>query len=467
MRDVSRLGMTLRATILSAVASASVLSSVNIAIPDLIAVFDVTAATATWVPLSYLLTSAAILVPAAHLSQVIGPGRLFLYGTAVASVAACVVCFAQSWPQIIFGRALQGIAAGCMFAVIPALITSLVAAKERGEKLGVQLSATYFGLAAGPFIGGVLMDLMSWRAVFLFPAPLFFAAFFIGLRVFDDTDAATLRWRDYDRIGAVLYVLSIVLIVIGTSNLPTPSAVLATAVGVFFLVLFVGHAKRRDNPVFDISLFLTNRLFTRSCGAAVMMYAAFFSTSFLISLYLQDIAGIEPFWTGLILVTQPCLMFLLTRWAGAWSDRVEPKWPASLGLFMNAVGILLLASADASTGLSRIVLGLALSGLGMALFSSPNQNAMMGAVDRSQLSTASSSIGVMRLVGQIISMASVAIAFTLAARWNLAGEAISSTAEESLLRGLRAALFIAAGCCAVGIILSWARGALRTPEKSA
>jgi nitrate/nitrite transporter NarK len=172
------------------------------------------------------------------------------------------------------------------------------------------------------------------------------------------------------------------------------------AAGAAFLLV----ESRVQRPILPISLLLSNRVFAFSNLAALINYGATYSIGFIMSLFLQYIKGMPPHRAGMVMIVQPLLMMLFSPLTGMLSDRVEPRIPASGGMGCITIGLLLLTGLNADSSMLRIVGTLMLLGLGFALFSSPNTNAVMGSVDRSSLGIASATVGTMRLLGQVFSM---------------------------------------------------------------
>ncbi len=144
-----------------------------------------------------------------------------------------------------------------------------------------------------------------------------------------------------------------------------------------------------ESPVLNIGLLAANRAFAFSNLAALINYGATFAVGFLLSLYLQVVRGLDPGAAGLVLITQPVIQALFATPAGRLSDRVEPRYVASAGMGLTAVGLALLTLLTAATPMTWIVASLVLLGFGFALFSSPNTHAVMSSVDRSLYGLAS------------------------------------------------------------------------------
>ncbi len=203
-----------------------------------------------------------------------------------------------------------------------------------------------------------------------------------------------------------------------------------------------------------MSLFRRNAVFALSNLSALINYAATYALSFLLSLYLQYIKGLSPRTAGLIMLAQPLMMAAFSPLAGRLSDRIEPRIVASAGMAMSAAGLFLTAFLTSQSSLAVIVAILLLCGLGFALFSSPNTSAIMGSVPPRQYGVASATTGIMRLIGQMLSMGIAALIIAL-----YVGEVeITATQHPAFLRAFRAGFFLCAGLCCVGILASLGRG---------
>jgi MFS family permease len=221
--------------------------------------------------------------------------------------------------------------------------------------------------------------------------------------------------------------------------------------------VFIVLEKQIKNPVLDVGLFTGNATFGFSSLAALLHYSATFSVAFLTSVYLQSVRGMSPQAAGLVLVAQPVMMALFSPLAGRLSDRIEPRAIASAGMGLVVIGLILLSLVDVRSSTATIVASLLVLGLGYALFSSPNMNAIMTSVHRAYFGVASATVGAMRLIGQMLSMA-VAMLILSVRVGNIPMERADPAA---LVDGIRLAFLIAAALCVLGVFASLARGKLR------
>jgi len=187
-----------------------------------------------------------------------------------------------------------------------------------------------------------------------------------------------------------------------------------------------------------------------------------YAVTFLLSLYLQYIKALTPQQAGLILIFQPVIQFLFSPAAGRLSDKIEPRILASLGMTLTAMGLFLLIFLGSGTPLWVIITILVLLGLGYALFSSPNMNAIMGSVERKSYGVASGMLATMRLIGQMLSMGIATILFAL----YLGRVEITPELYPAFLSSTKAAFVTFTILCVIGIFASLARGDIRHAQNS-
>lgn len=446
-----------RATIvmiwLSSVATAMMLAAVNVALPDIAHDLGVDAVTLSWIPMAYLMASAACVLAFGRLADMYGRKRVFLLGTAGVVVASLIAAAAGDIATLLGGRLLQGVCAAMLFATQIAIISSVYPPARRGAAIGSAISAIYLGLALGPLLGGWLVGVWSWRATFLLHVPLSLAVLYIGLR------HLPIEWRSdergaFDVQGTLLYAVAVVVLMMGLTHLPGLPGVAMLVAGAAGLWLFFRHAHGHPHPIFDVELFYSNRVFTLSCVASLVMYTSTFANVVLVSLYLQYLKGVTPATAGLIMMAQPLVMTALSPLAGRSSDRVEPRVLASLGMALTALALGGLATLDAASPLLATIGCLLLTGLGFSLFSSPNANAIMSAVARGAYSQASSAMSVMRVLGQLTSMGVVAMVFAVL----LGPVAITPVIYADLGHAISICFALGSALCALGVFLSLARG---------
>ena len=431
-------------------------SSVNIALPSIGREFAMDAVLLGWVATAYLLAAAMFLVPFGRIADIYGRKKIFISGITIYTLASLLSGGAPSAVVLIVFRVLQGIGGAMIFGTGVAILTSVFPAGERGKALGINVAAVYLGLSLGPFLGGVLTEQLGWRSIFFANVPLGFIVIALTLWKLKG-EWAEARGERFDGIGSVLYSLTLVAIMYGFSQLPRMTGIWLILVGLVGGGGFFAWEMNRESPVFDIRLFKGNRIFMFSNLAALINYSATFAVAFLLSLYLQYVKGYSPQWAGFIIVVQPVVMTVFSPFAGWLSDRVEPQIVASIGMTLTAVGLSLFAFITTTTAVGFIIAALILLGIGFALFSSPNTNAVMGSVTRQFYGVASATVATMRLVGMMFSMGIALLIFAV----YLGRVQITPEYYPLFLKAMKTAVIIFALLCFGGIFASMARGKAR------
>jgi EmrB/QacA subfamily drug resistance transporter len=428
-------------------------TSINIALHSIGQEFRINVVTLSWISIAYGLAAAMLLVPFGRMADIHGRRKVFLAGMVGYTVVSFLCTLSTSETMLLVLRALQGATDAMMFGTSTAIVTSVYPPEERGKALGIVVAAVYSGGALGPVIGGPLTQALGWRSIFWLTTLLGACAVAITLWKMRG-EWADARGQKMDVIGSVLYGLGLLGVMFGFRLLPHLTGAWLVAAGAVVLVAFVFRENRIPFPVLDMSLFRRNVVFALSNLSALINYAATFSLSFLLALYLQEIKGFGPGTAGLIMLAQPFMMAVFSPLAGRLSDRVEPRFVASTGMAMSAAGLLLTAFLGGDSPLGAIIAILVLCGLGFALFSSPNTSAIMGSVTRPHYGVAAATTGVMRLVGQMLSMGIAQLILAL----YVGAVALGPGMHPAFLKAFRAGFLLSAGLCCLGIIASLARG---------
>ena len=435
------------------------LSSINIALPVIGKEFKTDAILLSWIATSYLLAAAVCLVPFGKLADIHGRKKIFMTGMSLFTLTSFLSAISVSAPMLIVFRIFQGAGSSMCFATGMAILVSVYPPKERGKVLGIAVAATYSGLSCGPFFGGLIVHLFSWRSIFLINIPFGVAIIFlVFFKLKGEWKGA--EGQKFDFTGSIIYATAIFAFMYGISILPETLSIILILTGLVGSVAFVKWETIVASPVFEIQLFISNRTFAFSCLAALINYSATFAVAFLLSLYLQYIKGLTPQGAGTVLVFTPIMMAVFSPFAGKLSDKVEPRVISSLGMVLTTLGLMLLILLDNQTRLMYITAIMVILGLGFALFSSPNMNAIMGSVDKRFFGIASASVGTMRLLGQMLSMGIVTLIFAL-----FIGRAqITPEYYPMLINSTKLMFIISAGLCICGIFFSLYRGRLRPDE---
>ncbi|HOU55812.1 MAG TPA: MFS transporter [Smithellaceae bacterium] len=445
--------IVLLATTISSFTTPFMGSSVNVALPAIGRDFSMDALSLSWVASSFLLAAAIMLVPLGRLADLFGRRIFFLSGSLIFSLSSLLSIWPETESLFIALRVVQGIGAAMVFSTGTALLVSAYPAGERGKMLGINIAAVYTGLTAGPFIGGLLTQHLGWQAIFIVNAALGLAAAVLAVRLEKEALPAA-AGESFDLGGSFLYATALFALMYGFSRLPSLSgAVLIAGGGVCFMVFIRGQLKKRSGLI-NLHLFMGNRVFAFSNLAALIHYCATFAITFLLSLYLQHVKGLSPSQAGFVLVIEPLLQAVFSPLAGRLSDRYEPRIISSIGMSITVVGLAGLIFIASDTPLYGIVCCLALLGIGFALFSSPNVNAVMSSVEDRFYGLASATQATMRMVGQMLSMGIAMLVFA----WIIGNHGIDHENGALLMVSAKSIFAILAAICTAGVFASLARG---------
>lgn len=435
-------------------------SSINLALPSIGKDLGANAIGLSWVISSFILSSAIFLIPFGRLADILGRKKIFTGGLLLFTLSTFVIIFSKTLTFLIVLRIIQGISGAMIFGTSLAIITSVFAPGERGRAMGINITAVYLGLSAGPVIGGFLTQYLGWRSIFAFLVP-FGLASLVLIKIKIKAEWADSQTEKFDKTGSLFYAVSLFSLIYGFSKLPSASGWIFISAGIILSVLFFLYEKRIDHPVFDVRLMLHNRVFAFSGIAALIHYSATSAIGFFISLYLQYLKGFDARTAGFIMISQPVMMALLSPLAGKLSDRFNPGVIASYGMGLTAAGLIMLCLVNEKSPLIFIISLLMIMGVGFGLFSSPNSNAIMSSVKKNHFGVASGVVGTMRMVGQMFSMG---IAMMLISLY-LGKAQINPSNYKGLLSAMRTGFIVFSVLSVMGIFASLARNN-SFPEKA-
>ncbi|MEU5965434.1 MFS transporter [Micromonospora parva] len=394
-----RMGTTAgRGTLLAAVLASGMVfldsTVVNVALPRLGQDLGANVADLQWTINGYLLMLAAFVLLGGALGDRFGRRRIFLIGV-VWFTAASVLCgLAQDTGWLIGARFLQG-AGGALLT--PGSLSVLQASfhpDDRGRAIGAWAGLSGVSTALGPFIGGWLIDALSWRWIFFLNLPIAVLVLLAALRWVPesrDESASRTEGRDrtrrrFDVAGALLGALALAGVTYALIDAPargfdSPEVLTAAAVGVLAAVAFVLLERRRGDAAMLPTGLFSSRLFSVLNLFTVVVYAALGGFTFFFAVYLQNVVEWSAFRTGIALLPMTLLLLVGSARAGALSARIGPRLPLAVGPVIAAVGLLLLRGVGPGASYWRDVLpGVLLFGIGLTLVVAPLTASVLAAV---------------------------------------------------------------------------------------
>ena len=378
----------------------------SIALPVIIAEFGADLTLASWIALAYALITASLYLPCGRLSDLVGVGRLFLAGFLLYGASSVAAGLAQNSAQLITFRALQAAGSALIMANNFALVTALFAPAERGRAMGITGGAvSAIGYTLGPVIGGLLTHGFGWRSNFFLSALLagvgFGAARF--LLPAESFRGSAAKREPFDLTGALSFACSISLILFGLATAQKAGwqsllVSLTLTGGLVVLGFFIWWENRASFPLLDLALFRIPA-FTLGNGARWISFVTMSVNNLLMPFFLQLAMGLDPLHTGLLVAPTPLAMALLAPLTGWMSERFIPERLCAVGLTVTGVAFSLLSFLSPSSSSIEIISWLALLGIGMGLFQTPNNNLLMTAVPRQRLGVGSAFLSIVRSVG--------------------------------------------------------------------
>ncbi len=446
--DSTRGRWVLLAAILGSAVAMLDATVVNIALPQIGADLDAGFAGLQWTVNGYTLTLASLILLGGSLGDRFGRRRIFVIGTIWFAAASLLCGLAPNIESLIAARMLQGIGGALLTPGSLALIQASFRQGDRARAIGAWSGLGGIASAAGPFVGGALVEL-SWRLVFLINLPVAAVVVFVALRHVPESFDQEMDPR-LDLTGAALGVAGLSLttyaLVRAGEQGPAALPLALGAVGLALLAGFVLVERRSDHPMLPVSIF-ASRQFTAANLVTFAVYAALAGVFFLLVLHLQVVGGFSPLVAGLALLPITVVMLLLSARAGAMAQRHGPRWLMTVGPLLAAVGILLLLRIGPAASYAVDVLpAVTVLGLGLAATVAPLTTTVLSAASTRHAGVAS---GVNNAVARTAGLLAVAALPVLA---GLSGQDYRD--PVAFADGFRIAMLICAGLLLLGATLS-------------
>ena len=446
--------MTAIVVVITSFTTAFTGSSLNLSIPFIAYDYGVSASLVGWMVTAYALSVAAFAVPFGRIADITSRKRILVIGIAGFSACCGLSAIAPDFMILLALRFAQGVFASMIFSTNSAIIISAFPPQMRGKAIGYNLGGVYVGLSSGPVIGGIMNAHLGWRSIFIFTCGLvLIAGILAALRI--PADKAVSAGRPLDAAGNLLFLIFIVSFMYGLSRISSggllaPSLV---ALGLAAGIVFVMHEYRQEDPAVNVRLFVSNKGFGLSNLSALLNYSVTAGMSYLMSLYLQVVQGYPSQTAGLIMVSQPVIMALLSPRFGRLSDRVSPFKLSSAGMAVSGTGVAMLIFLGENTHVLYVIAALFVTGLGFSMFSSPNTNAIMSCVDKADYGVASSLVSTMRTIGQTFGM----VVITIISTYTLGATPLANASVDLLLKVMHASFGASVLFCLIGVIISLQR----------
>ncbi|MEV4711640.1 DHA2 family efflux MFS transporter permease subunit [Micromonospora sp. NPDC049374] len=386
---------------------------ITTALPTLHQELNAGTAALGWTINAYEIGFAALILTGAALGDRYGRRLWFLIGVAIFTVGSVWCALSSSIGMLVAARALQGIGGGIATALALAVIAAATPPARRGAAFGIWGAITGLAVAVGPLVGGAVIEGFDWQWIFWINVPV--GLLLIGLSRSKITESRG-QAQPVDLLGLVLstagvVVLAHALIRAGDIGWTRPSVLIGLVAGVVLLVSFLLWQRRAAAPMMPLGIF-RNLSLAGGSGASFALGAALYGGGFLLAQYLQLALGYDPLEVGIRLLPWVALAPLVSPIAGRVADRIGERPLVALGLFLFAVGFLLIGlRADVQDGYGRILVPLFIAGVGVATAFPTIASAVMRSVEPAHVGIASGVSNTSRHVGAVFGVAVAAAVF--------------------------------------------------------
>jgi EmrB/QacA subfamily drug resistance transporter len=437
----------LLATVLASTMAFLDATAVNVALPAIGRDLGASLSGLQWIVTGYTLALASLVLLGGALGDRYGRRRVFLIGVIWFAAASILCGLAPTTELLVAARVLQGIGGALLAPGSLSLIQASFQPTDRARAIGLWSGLGGIAGLGGPFLGGFLVDAVSWRWIFLINIPLAIVVVAVSLRHVPESRDPTHHGR-FDVLGAVLTAVALggityALIDAGSG----PGTWVALAVGLAAGVGFIMQERRSDDPMLPLSIF-TNRQFSGANLSTLAVYGALGAFSFFLVLQLQTVLGYSALQAGAAMTPSILVISLLSARAGALATRIGPRLPMTVGPLIAAAGVLYLSFADAGTQWASGVLpGSLVFGLGMALVVAPLTATVLGAAPIHLAGVASGVNNAVARAAGLLVIAALPVAV------GLSGDDYAQ--PDAFTEGYALAMRVCATLLALGGLIAW------------
>jgi EmrB/QacA subfamily drug resistance transporter len=396
------------ATVGSGVILATIDSSiVNVALPTLTHEFDTTFRAIQWVPLAYVLVIATLTLGTGRLGDILGKKRIYTSGFALFTVASAMCGLSTSVGMLIGFRIVQAIGAVMILSLGAAILTEAFPTYERGKALGFIGTFVSMGIVTGPAVGGLLISVYDWRWIFFVNIPVGIVGVILAVRYVPNTPPSPGQRIDIPGmllLSGALFSFSYAVTRGQETGFADPLNLALFAVAAMTVVIWFMVERRVASPMIRLDLF-RDPMLSVSVVTGFMVFTLVAPLVFLLPFYLEGVLGFDIRTVGLLLGAAPLAIGVVAPLAGALSDRIGIRKLTVTGLVIVTLSFLGFQTLTETTSWWHYILVLIPLGIGMGIFQSPNNSAIMGSMPREYAGLGAGVLSITRLLGQVTGVA--------------------------------------------------------------
>ena len=434
-------------------------SIVNIAMPMISKSLNIEMSIAEWIVSLYMLTICCLLIFWGKLSDSIGKIKIFRIGTFVFIIGSLLCGISKSIEMLLLSRIIQALGASMTMATNYGIITEYFPKEMRGKSLGILGSFVSLGSIAGPSLGGLILQNYSWHYIFLINIPVGLFAIILGYFVFPKKSAENVNFN-IDYLGFILFATSIISLFMGIFIGQVTGFRTVLVIGLFILfvvmfIIFLYVENMIENPLIDMTIF-KNKSFSLGLLSALLVFSSNLFLNTLIPFYLEDTLMLSPMVSGLILMSVPLAMIIVAPLSGSLSDKIGAEGLTFSGLGIVSISQVLFIFLSQSTPIYFIVFLSTLTGVGVALFQSPNNSIIMSSVEPKYLGIAGSINSLARNLGMVIglSLSTTILYFSMSSKAGYTVTGYIKGRDDLFLYGMHIAFIVSFILCFIAFLIT-------------
>ena len=389
---------------------------INVGLPVMAKQFGVGINSVQWITSIYLLVMSALLPILGTMADNFGRRKIYNLGFFVISIFTLLCGFSVNLQMLIIMRIFQAIGGAMVMANGMAIATENYPQNQRGRNIGILATTAAIGSIAGPPLGGIAIGLWGWHTVFYLTFIISIAGFAASYFSIPRDKKESQNNFTFDYKGSILLIVAIMTFIYGFSNInemgfSNPLVYVSIIIFAVSFVSFIVCERKSAHPIMDLKLF-KNWVFSSSIIAALLSFITMYSPTVLIPFYYQRVLGFDPGKSGLYMMAFPIAMAIVSPFSGALSDKIGATLLTTSGLVINGIALILLANTTLQTPVYLILIYLALMGLSLGIFQSPNNSCIMGNVPKNKLGAANGITQLVKNLGMVIGIAFSVALFT-------------------------------------------------------
>jgi EmrB/QacA subfamily drug resistance transporter len=407
-------GLAMLAMILAVFMAILDTSIVNVAVPKMMAVFSVSQTQITWVLTAYSLVVGALIPITGYLGDKFGYKRVFIYSLVVFTIGSALCSAAWSNNSMIVFRIIQAVGGGALMPVSMVMMFRMFPPEKRGMAMGLFGISVMFAPAVGPTLSGYIVEYLDWRLIFSINVPIGIVDIFLAAAVLKefkvDNPGKFDLWgflTSSTGLATLLYGFGMV----ADKGWHDKEVIIFLSIASVCLIAFVIIELTIERPMLDLSL-LKNFTFTITLLISSTTMVILMGSLFLLPVFLENVSGLSPIQTGLLLLPQAVVSGVMMPIAGALFDKIGAKPLAVIGMIITAYALYLTRQLDVTTSFSTLVGWLMLRALGVGLVMMPVQTAGMNTVPMHKMGQGTALSNAIRQVSASFGIAWLALLFS-------------------------------------------------------